>query len=351
MQPSNKNILNIETGVICCFGEVILRFSPQLNGKFIEQASMPVYVGGAELNVATALANWGLQVKYITAVPDNYLAREIIASITQRKIDASQINYGGERIGSYYLPQGTDLKNNGVIYDRAYSSFASLKPGSLNWDALLEGVSWFHFSAISPALNEAAAAVCLEALQAAAKKNITISVDLNYRAKLWQYGKLPVDIMPALVKYCHVIMGNIWSAETLLGMPLSPGFKHGHGNKNIYLHEASVVAKAIQKAYPNCHTIANTFRFDEGEGIQYFTTLHTVGTCYSSTTYTTKRIVDKVGSGDCFMAGLIYGLTQKMPFQNIVEFAAAAAFCKLQQMGDATTSTINDVKKIMQTNG
>ena len=173
MQPSNENIVNNETGVICCFGEVLLRFSPQLKGKFIEQASMPVYVGGAELNVATALANWGLQAKYITAVPDNYLAREIIASITQRKIDASQINYGGEKIGSYYLPQGTDLKNNGVIYDRAHSSFATLKPGSLNWDALLEGVSWFHFSAISPALNEAAATVCLEALQAAAKKNIT----------------------------------------------------------------------------------------------------------------------------------------------------------------------------------
>ena len=351
MQPSNKNNLNNKAVVICCFGEVLLRFSPQLNGQFIEQASMPVYVGGAELNVATALANWGLKAKYITAVPDNYLAREIIASITQRNIDASQIQYGGERIGSYYLPQGTDLKNNGVIYDRAHSSFAGLKPGSLNWDALLEGVGWFHFSAISPALNEAAAAVCLEALQAAAKKNITISVDLNYRAKLWQYGKLPVDIMPALVQYCHVIMGNIWSAETLLGMPLSRGFKNGHGNKNIYLQEAALVAKAIQQAYPNCHTIANTFRFDAGEGIEYFATLHTAETSYSSATYSTENIVDKVGSGDCFMAGLIYGLTQKLPFQNIVEFAAAAAFCKLQQMGDATTSKINDVQKIMQTNG
>ena len=351
MLPSNKNILNNNTGVICCFGEVLLRFSPQLNGQFIEQATMPFYIGGAELNVATAVANWGLQAKYITAVPDNYLAREIIASITQRKIDASQINYGGERIGSYYLPQGTDLKNNGVIYDRAHSSFAGLQPGILDWDTILEGVGWFHFSAISPALNAAAAAVCLQALQAAAKKNITISVDLNYRAKLWQYGKLPVDIMPALVQYCHVIMGNIWSAETLLSMPLSPGFKHRHGNKNIYLHEASLVAKAIQQAYPNCHTIANTFRFDEGEGIEYFATLHTGETSYSSATYTTENIVDKVGSGDCFMAGLIYGLSQKMPFQNIVEFAAAAAFCKLQQMGDATTSTINDVKKIMQTNG
>ena len=335
---------------VCCFGEILLRFSPQLQGKFIEQASMPVFIGGAELNVATALAKWNIPSKYVTAVPANYLAAEMLAEVSKRNIDINAVKLCGERIGSYYLPQGADLKNSGVIYDRAYSSFASLKLGELDWDTILDDVSWFHFSAISPALNQHAAAVCLEAVQAASKKNIPISVDLNYRAKLWQYGIDPINIMPELAQYCTVIMGNIWSAEKLLGIPLAEGFNPASKDKEEFLNQAKLSAQLIQQTFPNCKTVANTFRFDEGEGIKYFATLHTKEADYNSLSYTVKTIVDKIGSGDCFMAGLIYGITQELSTQHILNFSTAAAINKLQQLGDATTSTINDIQKIIAAN-
>ena len=139
---------------ILCFGELLLRLSPQLGGEWLKHNSMPVFLGGAELNVARALANWQLPVVYSTALPDHYLSREIIAFLEQKQIDASRIQVAGNRIGTYYLPQGADLKSAGVIYDRAYSSFWELKRGQIDWDVVLQDVSWLHFSAISPALNE-----------------------------------------------------------------------------------------------------------------------------------------------------------------------------------------------------
>ncbi|HWJ24990.1 MAG TPA: PfkB family carbohydrate kinase [Flavisolibacter sp.] len=173
---------------VFCFGELLLRMSPELGGAWIRNAHMPVFVGGAELNAATALARWNVPVAYGTALPENALAEEICRSLEGKGIDTSRIIFSGKRIGCYYLPQGADLKNAGVIYDREYSSFSQLKPGQIDWDRLLKDVEWFHFSAISPALNADVAVICKEALQAASEKGITISVDLNYRAKLWQYG-------------------------------------------------------------------------------------------------------------------------------------------------------------------
>ncbi len=193
------------TGAVFCFGEILLRMSPALKRDWIHKASMLVYAGGAELNVAAALSKWNVPVKYATAMPDNYLSKEIMKELRSKNIDTSAIHLSGNRIGVYYLPQGADLKNAGVIYDRANSSFSELKPGMINWDEALKGCSWFHFSAISPALNDNVALVCKEALKTASAKGLTISVDLNYRAKLWQYGKRPPQIMPEMVKYCQVL--------------------------------------------------------------------------------------------------------------------------------------------------
>src|SRR5262245_57055108 len=150
--------------MVFCFGELLLRMSPSLERRWIKESVMPVYVGGAELNVASALANWNVHTKYCSALPDNYLSAEIIEEIKEKGIDVSAIRLYGNRIGTYYLPQGADLKNAGVIYDRAYSSFADLTPGMIDWEKELEGCTWFHFSAISPALNNNVAAVCREAL-------------------------------------------------------------------------------------------------------------------------------------------------------------------------------------------
>lgn len=208
-----------------------MRICPDVAGDWLEENSLPFYVGGAEANVATALALWGIPSAYLTALPDNLLARQIAAYLGEKGIDVSRVLYQGDRLGLYYLPKGKDLKNAGVIYDRAHSSFSALRSGMIDWDRVLEGVEWLHFSAISPALNQGVAEVCEEGLKAATGKGIMISVDLNYRAKLWQYGVAPTAVMPRLVEYCDLVMGNLWAAEKMLGIPVDVELTEGGGKK------------------------------------------------------------------------------------------------------------------------
>ena len=326
---------------VFCFGELLLRFSPQLQGKWINDARMPMYVGGAELNVATALALWEIPVKYGSAAPENYLTKEIIHHLDKKNIDTSSIILCGNRLGIYYLPQGADLKNAGVIYDRACSSFSDLQPGQLDWDAILSDVKWFHFSAINPALNKNVAMVCKEALLAAEKKNIFISVDLNYREKLWQYGKDSNAVMPELVQHCNMVMGNIWAVEKMLGITIDHKM---NPNKNDYLAQAEKTSIEIIKKYPNCKQVANTFRFNQDEGILYYATLFQNDKLFVSDEKKTTKIADRVGSGDCFMAGLIYSNLQSFLPQHSIDFAVQAAFNKLFIKGDATTSTVDEIK-------
>jgi len=328
---------------VLCFGEFLLRMSPSLNKKWIHDANMPVYLGGAELNVATALAKWNMPVKYFSALPDNYLSKEICEELTAKHIDVSPIDFSGNRIGIYILAQGTDLKHAGVIYDRAHSSFSELKPGIINWEEKLDDVSWFHFSAISPALNENVAAVCREVVSVAAGKGITISVDLNHRAKLWQYGKNPLEIMPRLVEYCDVVMGNIWSANSLLGIGLDENI-HDKKSKAAYLEHADATAKLIMQKFPKCKKVAQTFRFDHESGIKYYAALNAADHQYVSNEFIADTVVDKVGSGDCFMAGLIYGLGNDLPPKEIINFAAAAAVGKLQEKGDSTNQDLASIQ-------
>jgi 2-dehydro-3-deoxygluconokinase len=334
----NKKVLS--------YGELLLRICPDADGGWLEDNTLPFYVGGAECNVATALAIWGTPSAYFTAVPDNAMTRQLTAWLEKKGIDTSRILYQGERLGLYYLPKGKDLKNAGVIYDRAYSSFAGLQPNSIDWDQVLDQISWLHFSAISPALNQNAAAVCAELLEAASKKKSTISVDLNYRAKLWQYGAAPMDIMPALVQNCDLVMGNLWAAEKMLGIPVDTSLTTG--NKADYLEHARISSEQIMQTFPRVKHVAKTFRFDHGEkGIRYYTTLYTNKTLYHSIEYTSEKILDKVGSGDCFMAGLIHGLTQGTPPQDTLEFATAAAYQKLFIPSDATDQRAGDILKFM----
>lgn len=326
-------------GKIICFGELLLRLSPELNRKWIHNASMPVFIGGAELNVATALAKWNQAVKYCTALPDNFLTREICEDLEQKNIDTSSFVFAGNRIGLYYLPQGKDLKDAGVIYDRADSFFSFLKPGMINWDETLKGCDWFHFSAITPALNENLVAVCKEGLEAASAKGIAISVDLNYRAKLWQYGKPPSAIMPELVKHCDVVMGNIWAAENLLGIASSIKESKGKSKEEL-VAAAGESMKQVHLSYPKVQNMAYTFRLDDS----YFAVLQQGKDMAVSKGFPLENIVSKVGSGDCFMAGLIYGLHNKHQQQAIVDFAAAAAVGKMKEPGDATSQTVEQIK-------
>lgn len=324
---------------IICFGELLLRLSPELGRKWIHKASMPVYIGGAELNVAAALAKWNMPVKYCTALPKNFLTEEICLELEQKNIDTSSFVFAGDRIGLYYLPQGKDLKDAGVIYDRNDSFFSSLKPGMINWDEVFSGCSWFHFSAITPALNENLAAVCKEGLEAASAKGLTVSVDLNYRAKLWQYGKRPAEVMPELVKYCNVVMGNIWAAQNLLGITSSINGSNDKSNDEL-IAAAGESMKQLHLSYPRIAGMAYTFRLEDS----YFAVLQHGKEMLVSKKFPLQNIVSKVGSGDCFMAGLIYGFLNQQQSQAIVDFAAAAAVGKMGEEGDATNQTIESIQ-------
>lgn len=334
-------------GKVLSFGELLLRICPDVDGHWLEENNLPFYVGGAEANVATALALWGVPTGYVTALPNHFLAQQLVNYLKSRHIQTDAIYYHGERVGIYYLPQGKDLKNAGVIYDRAHSAYADLKPGMIDWDKVFAGVSWFHFSAICPAINQAVAYVCLEALEAAAQKNIFISLDLNYRAKLWQYGKAPVEIMPALAQHCHLIMGNIWAANKMLGISLDEALIADLNQENLCA-QATHTSQEIRQKFPKCEIVANTFRFDYQQGIRYFTTLYHQNQLLVSHEYLAPQILDKVGSGDCFMAGLIYGYYNQLQPAETLEFATAAAFNKLFIPSDATTSTVADINKTVE---
>lgn len=327
---------------VLSFGDILLRLSPDNEGKWITEHALPVYIGGAELNVANALAKWQQPVAYCSAAPDNYLTSSILNQLRANGIDTSKMITSGDRIGIYYLAQGTDLKHAGVIYDRANSATAQLQPGQVNWDLILDGISWFHFSAISPAISENLALVCAEALEVAKKKSITISVDLNYRAKLWKWGKDPVDVMPDLVKYCDVVMGNIWAIEKMLGIPVPENFTT---DKQSCIHQAEKSSLAVLEQYQRCTQVANTFRFDEGSGLKYYGTLYTQNGLTVSNEHHTSNIIDKVGSGDCFMAGLIYGNLNGLSDKETLDFATAAAVDKMFVTGDATTSDVDTIKR------
>lgn len=316
--------------------------SPALQGRWLTENQLPVYLGGAELNVAQALARWKQPVGYITALPENSMSDDIYAYLRDKNIEHAGIHRSGKRIGIYYLPQGTDLKNQAVIYDRAGSSFADLKPGQIDWDLALKDADWFHFSAISPALNEHMPALCEEALREARKRNCYISIDLNYRARLWQYGVQPVEVMPSLVSYCDLVMGNIWSMHSLLGAPVDEDI-HENPTDERYLAHARKSAAWLMEQYPAVKVVANTFRFDQEKGIKYFASFDEPGQQAVSAIHHVYKVVDKVGSGDCFMAGLILGISQNWPAEEVIGFAARAAMGKLQVMGDATNQTMEEI--------
>ena len=332
---------------VLCFGEILLRFSPTANAAWLNTGQMAVYLGGAELNVATALARWGVPVSYCTAMPDHFLSRDLMLELKRRNLNIDTIRLSGERLGSYYVAQGKDVRNRSVIYDREHSSFGGLKPGVIDWDRALQGISWLHFSAISPALSEPLTEVCEEALKAASRRKITASIDLNYRSALWKQRD-PKESMLKLLNHCDVVMGNIWSAHDLLGIPLNPALLRQNEPAS-YRQHAYETAQTLLKRFTRIKTVALTFRLDEGEkGIQYFASLYTPHQSAESPVLRSKEILERVGTGDCFMAGLIYGLIHQLPEKDIILFASSAAFGKFFEIGDATRQDVEIIWERIQ---
>jgi 2-dehydro-3-deoxygluconokinase len=324
--------------MILCYGETLLRFVPQCDGHWIDDASIRTHVGGAELNTAFALANWGANVAYITALPDHYMGAEIIAYLEKNKIDTSRIIKKEGRLGSYYLTQGTDIQKGGLIYDRSHSSFSLLSKDDFDFDAIFKDIHWFHISAICPALNPTAADLSLTLLQAAKVRNITTSIDLNFRSRLWQYGISPTEIMPALVKNADVLMGNLWAAHSLLGVPT--GLEDpNETDRNKLIEACTQSISMIKNQYPNVQTVAYTLRFDQ----EYYAVLVHDKEFFISNNYPIRKVIDKVGSGDTFMAAIIYGMDKQWKLSNTLDFAVKAAIKKLGELGDHTSSNIEDI--------
>ncbi|RZL05661.1 MAG: sugar kinase [Pedobacter sp.] len=319
---------------ILVFGELLIRLSSKTNDFLNTSEGTSLYPGGSEANVAASLAHFGKNVSYLTVAPNNTLAETALKHLSDISVNTSKVLNQGDRLGLYFLLSANGLSNGEVVYDRKYSAFSFLKPGMVNWDEVMEGYTWFHWSALTPALSGDLALVILEALEVASKKGLKISVDLNYRSKLWDYGKQPIEVMPALVQYCHVIMGNIWAAEKMLGSGVDPTLNR-ETPSSTYYKKAMESAQNIFENYPNCEHIANTFRFmDNPKHNLFYGTYHTKTADYISEIKETDEVIDRIGSGDAFMAGLIHGLGDDVTGQSLIDIATAAGFQKLFVKGD-----------------
>lgn len=331
--------MKTDSNPIAVFGELLLRFSSDRPEFMDARHQVNLFPGGSEANVAASLGQFGLDVRYLSAVPDNQLAAQTLGQLERLGADTSRCVQRGDRLGLYFLLSANGLTKGEVVYDRKYSSFSELHPGELDWNELLRGCSWFHWTALSPALNDRSAEVLKEGLEVAANMNIPVSVDLNYRSKLWNYGKKPVEVMPELAKYCQVIMGNIWAANTLLGIPVDENLNR-ETSKEVYFKHAIQSAKQLREAFPACEHVAYTFRFmDNPSHNLFYGTYHHGTEDVISETMETFELVDRIGSGDAFMAGLILALKTKQDAQERVDLATRAGFKKLFVKGDFGNGT------------
>lgn len=332
---------------IIAFGEIMLRLSPPGYLRFSQTNSFDVVYGGGESNVAVSLANYGLQTEFVTRLPNNDIGMCALMELRKRNVGIKHILFGGDRLGIYFLETGAVSRASKVIYDRSNSSISEIKPGMVDWGKVFKDASWFHWTGITPALSQSAADVCFEAIQAANKLGVTVSTDLNYRAKLWKYGKSPDEIMPALVEGCDVILGNEEDAEKHFHIhPDNVDVTHGASIDGQAYHS---VCKKLKQRFPRAKKIITTLRGSISASHNSWAGLLYDGTrFYESPTYQITHIVDRVGGGDSFMGGLIYGLlTWPNDDQKALDFAVAASCLKHTIYGDANLVSTEEVLKLM----
>lgn len=329
-------MLNLQEPKVLLFGELLWRISLPLASEGRESSPVSMTPGGSEANVAAALSLWGQPCRYMTVVPDNELADEAVHALDQRGADTRFITRKGSRMGLYFLLSANGLSSGDVVYDRRFSSFYDLQPGDIDWDLVMNECTWFHWSGIIPALSANLAAVCLEALNIARKKGLIISTDLNYRSRLWDYGKSPLQVMPELLAYSTVLMGNIWATSQMLGTSLDADL-HRHTSRADYLEHASRTSQEIRLLVPACRHLLLTFRhMDHSRHNLLYCAYSDMKELYASESLESHEMTDRIGSGDACMAGFIYGLIHKLNGPEIVELANRAGFEKLFHKGDFT---------------
>lgn len=331
---------------IVTFGEIMLRLSPPGFKRFSQTYSFDVVYGGGESNVAVSLANYGLDSHFASRIPDNDIGQCAIMELRKRGVNTSHVLREGERLGIYFLETGAVSRGSKVVYDRANSGMATIDAGMIDWEAVFKDADWFHWTGITPALSQGAANACLEAIETANRLGVTVSTDLNYRKKLWKYGKAPGEVMPDLVKGCDVILGNEEDAEKHFGLhPEGVDVTHGDSvDGKAYLS----VLKQLQEMFPRAKKVITTLRGSISASHNSWTgVLYDGETLYAAPSYEITHIVDRVGGGDSFMAGLIYGLLSFEDDQKALNFAVAASCLKHTIKGDANLVTVDEVMKLM----
>ncbi|GJM36490.1 MAG: 2-dehydro-3-deoxygluconokinase [Saprospiraceae bacterium] len=332
---------------VITFGEIMLRLSPQGFKRFSQAENFDVVYGGGESNVAVSLANYGLPVEFVTRLPNNDLGECALMEMRKRNVGMNHLVRGGERLGIYFLEMGAVSRGSKVVYDRAHSGMASIEAGMIDWETVFENAEWFHWTGITPAISQGAADATLEAIQTANRMGVTVSTDLNYRKNLWNYGKKPGDIMPALVEGCDIILGNEEDAEKHFGLhPQDVDVtKGGSVEGEAYLS----VLKQLMQMFPRAKKVITTLRGSISASHNTWTgVLYDGKTLFEAPTYQITHIVDRVGGGDSFMGGLIYGLmTWPEDDQKALNFAVAASCLKHTIYGDANLVTVKEVETLM----
>ena len=334
---------------VITFGEIMLRLSTPGYLRFGQARQFDATFGGGEANVAVSLANYGIDAAFVTRLPDNDIARACFKDLRSYGVDTSKIVLGGDRVGIYFLETGAVARPSKVVYDRAGSAIATIQPGMIDWKKVFEGADWFHWTGITPALSQGAADVCLEAVRAANALGVTVSCDLNYRKNLWKYGKTAGEVMPALVEGCDIILGNEEDADKVFGIK-PEGFDVTATGGAIDQGRFRSVGEQLMKRFPRAKKVIITLRGSINANHNTWGGVLWDGrTLYESPRYDITHIVDRVGGGDSFMGGLIYGLLSfPGDDQRALNFAVAASCLKHTIFGDYNQVTVAEVENLMK---
>ncbi len=330
----------------------MLRLSTPGYLRFSQSKQFDATFGGGEANVAVSLANYGIDTEFVTRLPENDIARSCLMDLRSYGVGTKHIVYGGDRVGIYFLETGAVARPSKVVYDRANSAISTIQTGMIDWDKVFEGADWFHWTGITPALSQGAADVCLEAIKAANRLGVTVSCDLNYRKNLWKYGKKASEVMPALVEGCDIILGNEEDADKVFGIK-PEGFEVTATGGAIDQKRFQSVGEQLMKRFPRAKKVIITLRGSiNANHNTWGGVLWDGNTLYQSNRYDITHIVDRVGGGDSFMGGLIYGLLTYAPDdQKALDFAVAASCLKHTVFGDYNQVTVAEVENLMKGDG
>ncbi|MBE6955796.1 MAG: sugar kinase [Ruminococcaceae bacterium] len=333
---------------VLTFGEIMLRLKAVGQERFFQTPSLEATFGGGEANVAVSLANYGMDAAFLTVLPDNVIGDACVSELRRFGVDTGRIQKGKGRMGIYFLEAGANQLPSKVVYDRAYSAIALAKLGDIDWEKALEGVDWFHITGITPAISESAMELSLESVKEAKKRGVTVSCDLNYRNNLWKYGKKASEVMRELANYVDVAIANEEDVQKSLEITTDVVVESGELDREKY----KTLGQKVLDAYPNMKMIAITLRESHSaDWNDWAACLNDGENFYVSKKYEIRNIVDRVGGGDSFAGGLIYGLNHYMDKQAALEFAVAASCLKHSILGDFNRVGVSDVEKLMGGDG